>query len=150
MIKASTLLICAAIVASLATGQAPSPPNPILINVDLAKPVGSYKPITSWFGYDESNYTTMKYGRQLLGELHDLSPAPVYIRTHHLLTSGNGVPELKWSSSNVFSLDKDGKPVYDFTITDQTFDAFEKAGVQADGGAGLHAQRSGRADSRHH
>jgi xylan 1,4-beta-xylosidase len=72
----------------------------------------------------------MKYGRQLLGELHDLSPSPVYIRTHHLLTSGNGVPELKWSSSNVFSLDKDGKPVYDFTITDQTFDAFQQAGVR--------------------
>jgi xylan 1,4-beta-xylosidase len=31
----------------------------------------------------------MKYGKQLLGELHDLSPAPVYIRAHHLLTSGN-------------------------------------------------------------
>jgi xylan 1,4-beta-xylosidase len=129
MTKASTLLICAAIAANLATGQAPQS-NSVSISVDLAKPVGSYKPIINWFGYDESNYTTMKYGRQLLGELHDLSPAPVYIRTHHLLTSGNGVPELKWSSSNVFSLDKDGKPVYDFTITDQTFDAFKKAGVR--------------------
>lgn len=129
MKKASTFFICAAIAASLASGQAPQS-NPVSITVDLAKSVGSYKPITSWFGYDESNYTTMKYGRQLLGELHDLSRAPVYIRTHHLLTSGNGVPELKWSSSNVFSLDKDGKPVYDFTITDQTFDAFEKAGVR--------------------
>ena len=129
MIKASTLLICASIGASFATGQAPQS-NLVSISVDLAKPVGSYKPITSWFGYDESNYTTMKFGRQLLGELHDLGPAPVYIRTHHLLTSGNGVPELKWSSSNVFSLDKNGKPVYDFTITDQTFDAFEKAGVR--------------------
>jgi xylan 1,4-beta-xylosidase len=129
MLKASTLFICAAIAASLATSQAPQS-NPVSISVDLAKPIGNYKPITSWFGYDESNYTTMKYGRQLLGELHDLSPAPVYIRAHHLLTSGNGVPELKWSSSNVFSLDKDGKPVYDFTITDQTFDAFEKAGVR--------------------
>jgi xylan 1,4-beta-xylosidase len=126
MLKISALFISAVFAAS----QAPSPPNPISISVDLAKPVGSYKPITSWFGYDESNYTTMKYGRQLLGELHDLSPTPVYIRTHHLLTSGNGVPELKWSSSNVFSLDKNGKPVYDFTITDQTFDAFEKAGVR--------------------
>ena len=129
MIKTSTLLICAAIGASLATGQAPQS-NPVSISVNLAKPVGIYKPITSWFGYDESNYSTMKYGRQLLGELHDLSPAPVYIRTHHLLTSGNGVPELKWSSSNVFSLDKDGKPVYDFTITDQTFDALQQAGVR--------------------
>jgi len=129
MIKATTLFIGAAIAASLAMGQAPQS-DPVSISVDLARPVGSYKPITSWFGYDESNYTTMKYGMQLLGELHDLSPAPVYIRTHHLLTSGNGVPELKWSSSNVFSLNKDGKPVYDFTITDQTFDAFEKAGVR--------------------
>ena len=124
--KASALLLCAA----LATGQAPSPSNSISINVDLSKPVGSYKPISSWFGYDESNYTAMKYGRQLLGELHDLSPVPVYIRAHHLLTSGNGVPELKWSSSNVFSLDANGEPVYDFTITDETFDAFERAGVR--------------------
>ncbi|MGB8032183.1 MAG: beta-xylosidase [Terracidiphilus sp.] len=125
MIKSSALFLFAA----LAAGQAPLP-NPVSIHVDLAKPVGNYKPITSWFGYDESNYTTMKYGRQLLGELHDLSPVPVYIRAHHLLTSGNGVPELKWSSSNVFSLNANGKPAYDFTITDQTFDAFERAGVR--------------------
>ena len=102
----------------------------VTIHVDLTKTVGSYTPIYSWFGYDESNYTTMKYGKQLLGELHDLSPVPVYIRAHHLLTSGNGVPELKWSSSNVFSLDPDGKAVYDFTITDETFDEYKKAGVR--------------------
>jgi xylan 1,4-beta-xylosidase len=47
-----------------------------------------------------------------------------------LLTSGNGVAELKWSSSNVFTIDANGKPVYDFTITDQTFDEFQKAGVR--------------------
>lgn len=102
----------------------------VTVQVDLAKPQGPYKPIYRWFGYDESNYTTMKYGRQLLRELHDLSPEPVYIRAHHLLTSGNGVPELKWSSSNVFSLGPDGKPVYDFTITDETFDAYKEAGVK--------------------
>ena len=100
------------------------------MQVDLSKPQGAYTPIYRWFGYDESNYTTMKYGGQLLGELHDLSPAPVYIRAHHLLTSGNGVAELKWSSSNVFSLDANGKPVYDFTITDQTFDEYKRAGVR--------------------
>jgi xylan 1,4-beta-xylosidase len=104
--------------------------NPVSIQVDLAKAEGPYTPIYSWFGYDESNYTTMKYGEQLLSELHDLSPVPVNIRAHHLLTSGNGVAELKWSSSNVFTLDANGKPVYDFTITDQTFDEFQKAGVR--------------------
>jgi xylan 1,4-beta-xylosidase len=104
--------------------------TPISVQVDLSKPTGAYTPIYRWFGYDESNYTTMQYGKQLLGELHDLSPEPVYIRAHHLLTSGNGVAELKWSSSNVFSLDANGKPVYDFTITDQTFDEYKKAGVR--------------------
>jgi xylan 1,4-beta-xylosidase len=104
--------------------------NPVSIQVDLAKPQGEYKPIYAWFGYDESNFTTMQYGKQLLKELHDLCPVPVHIRAHHLLTSGNGVAELKWSSSNVFSLGADGKPVYDFTITDQTFDEYQKAGVR--------------------
>jgi xylan 1,4-beta-xylosidase len=130
--KVVLLFICAAITAWNAAGQPQTNTAsiPVSIDVDLTKQIGSYKPITSWFGYDESNNTTLKHGRQLLGELHDLSPAPVYIRAHHLLTSGNGVPELKWSSSNVFSLDKDGNPVYDFTITDQTFDAFQQANVR--------------------
>ncbi len=127
MRKVAAVLIFVAVVQGAA--QDPSS-GPVSITVDLAKPLGPYKAISSWFGYDESNYTTMKYGKQLLTELHDLSPVPVYIRAHHLLTSGNGVPELKWSSSNVFSLDQNGKPVYDFTITDQTFDEFRKAGVR--------------------
>ena len=127
MHKLVITLICAA--AMHAAAQV-SESNPVSIQVDLAKPEGSYTPIYSWFGYDESNYTTMKYGKQLLKELHDLSPVPVHIRAHHLLTSGNGVAELKWSSSNVFTTDANGKPVYDFTITDQTFDEFQKAGVR--------------------
>jgi len=123
----AAILVCTA--AIHAAGQAPAPVS-VSIDVALAKPSGAYRPITNWFGYDESNYTTMPYGKQLLGELHGLSAAPVSIRTHHLLTSGNGVAELKWSSSNVFSLDENGEPVYDFTITDQTFDEFQKAGVR--------------------
>ena len=102
----------------------------VSIQVDLAKPLGAYRPIGDWFGYDESNYTTMKYGRQLLGELHDLSPVPVTIRAHHLFTSGDGVARLKWSSSNVFTLDANGKPVYDFTVLDQIFDSYHAAGVR--------------------
>ena len=104
--------------------------TPVIIHVELTKPLGPYTQFYRWFGYDESNFTTMKFGMQLLPELHDLSPAPVYIRAHHLLTSGNGAAELKWSSSNVFSLDASGRPVYDFTITDQTFDEYRKAGVR--------------------
>jgi len=127
MHKLAMTLLCAASIHAAAQAHST---NPVSIQVDLAKPVGTYTPIYRWFGYDESNYTTMKYGKQLLGELHDLSPEPVYIRAHHLLTSGNGVAELKWSSSNVFTVDASGKPVYDFTITDKTFDEFQKAGVR--------------------
>ena len=106
------------------------PGKPVAITVDLATSPGPYKPIYSWFGYDEGNYTTMRDGRRLLGELHDLSPVPVSIRAHHLLTSGNGVPELKWSSTNIYHEDASGKPVYDFTLLDGIFDAFKTAGVR--------------------
>jgi xylan 1,4-beta-xylosidase len=102
----------------------------VSVKVDLTKSLGAYRPIGAWFGYDESNFTTMKYGTQLLRELHDLSPVPVYIRAHHLFTSGDGQARLKWSSTNVFSLDPNGKPVYNFTILDQIFDEYHRAGVR--------------------
>jgi xylan 1,4-beta-xylosidase len=104
--------------------------SPIAIHIDLQRPIGEFRPITNWFGYDESNYTTTPNGRALLHELHDAYPVPVYIRAHHLLTSGNGIPELKWSSTNVYSVDANGKPVYDFKILDQIFDTYRDAGVR--------------------
>jgi len=122
-------LSAAAVAQTPALQPAPSA-APVSIRVDLAKSQGLYKPIGSWFGYDESNFTTMKYGKQLLPELHDLSPVPVYIRAHHLFTSGDGVPQLKWSSTNVFTLDAAGKPVYDFKILDGIFDEYKLAGVR--------------------
>lgn len=119
--------------AAQGTIPAPAPAaqgKPVEISVDLSKPVGEYKPIYSWFGYDEGNYTTMRDGKVLLGKLHDLSPVPVYIRAHHLLTSGDGVAELKWSSTNVYTEDANGKPVYDFKILDGIFDEYKAAGVR--------------------
>jgi len=108
----------------------PSSQTKSTISVELDKPVGPYKPIYAWFGYDEGNYTTMRDGKKLLRELHQLSPVPVYIRVHHLLTSGNGVPELKWSSTNVYTVDANGKTIYDFKILDGIFDEFKAAGVR--------------------
>ena len=127
---AFALLLASAVTAAAQT-PAPAAANaPVAIQVDLAKSLGPYKPIGAWFGYDEANFTTGKYGRQLLSEMHDFSPTPVYIRAHHLLTSGDGQPSLKWSSTNVFSLDASGKPVYNFTILDQIFDEYKRAGVR--------------------
>jgi xylan 1,4-beta-xylosidase len=129
-------LLCSAAISSsaqapVAPAAAPAPAaGPVTIQVDLAKSLGAYKPITRFFGYDEIGYTTMVHGRQLLGELHDMSPVPIYIRAHHLFTSGDGTAKLKWSSTNIFTLDASGKPVYDFTIIDQIFDAYKAAGVR--------------------
>ncbi|WP_419806202.1 GH39 family glycosyl hydrolase [Terriglobus sp.] len=132
---AATGTLAIASVSALAQGTVPAPPpaptgRAVNITVDLNKPVGEYKPIYSWFGADEANFTTMRDGKVLLSKLHDLSPVPVYIRVHHLLTSGNGVPELKWSSTNVYTEDASGKPVYDFKILDGIFDEYKAAGVR--------------------
>ena len=127
------LLIGLAMPASCAAAQesaAPPAEKPVQILVDLNARTGPFTPIYSWFGYDEANYTTMPHGTQLLRELHDLSPVPVYIRVHHLLTSGNGQAELKFSSTNIYSEDSNGHPLYDFTIIDSIFDAWRTAGVR--------------------
>lgn len=121
--------------AALAQGVIPPSPaasaeSPAIITVDLSNKVGTYKPIYSWFGYDEANYATMRNGKVLLRELRDLSPVPVYIRAHHLLTSGDGKAELKFSSTNVYTEDASGKPVYDFKILDGIFDEYKAAGVR--------------------
>jgi xylan 1,4-beta-xylosidase len=103
---------------------------PVRVDVDLAKPEGKFTPIYSWFGYDESGYTTTTNGQALLVQLHDLSPVPVYIRAHFLLATGDGKPDLKWSSSNVYTEDANGNPVYSWTILDQIFDAYAAAHVR--------------------
>ena len=100
------------------------------IKVDLGKKVGKYEPIYRAFGADEANYTTAANGRKLLGELHAMSPVPVYMRVHHLLTSGDGTPELKWSSTGVYHEDADGRPVYDWHILDGIFDSYKAEGVK--------------------
>jgi xylan 1,4-beta-xylosidase len=121
--------VIVAMLALLVCGPALAQGTPVTISADLGAKLGPYKPIYAWFGYDEANFTTGRDGKKLLRELHDLSPVPVHIRAHHLLTSGDGVPELKWSSTNVYREDASGKPVYDFTILDGIFDEYKAAGV---------------------
>jgi xylan 1,4-beta-xylosidase len=109
------------------------PPTPgalVSIDVDLKQGIGAFKPLYAWFGMDEANYATSPNGRKLLVELHDLTAAPVYIRSHNLFTSGDGVPDLKWSSTNVYSEDAAGQPVYNFRILDGIFDSYKEAGVR--------------------
>jgi xylan 1,4-beta-xylosidase len=98
------------------------------IRVDAGAPIGPYQPIYAWFGYDEPNFTYAKNGRKLAGELAAASSHPVYFRTHFLLATGDGTPSLKWGSTNAYTEDAAGKPVYDWTITDRIFDTYLQAG----------------------
>jgi len=104
--------------------------NPVTIRVNAAQALGPLQPIYGYFGYDEPNYTYAKNGRKLVGELAALAPAPVFIRTHFMLTTGDGTPGLKWGSSNAYTEDANGKPVYDWTITDRIFDTYLEAGAK--------------------
>ena len=88
------------------------------------------KPVWAFFGYDEPNYTYMKDGRKLLSELATLSPVPVYVRTHNLLTTGDGSPALKWGSTNAYTEDAAGRPRYDWTIVDRIFDTYIERGMK--------------------
>ncbi|HEY3413850.1 MAG TPA: beta-xylosidase [Armatimonadota bacterium] len=101
----------------------------VTMKVDASKSLGPLEPAWAYFGYDEPNYTTMEHGRALLKELSALSPVPVYIRTHNLLTSGDGTASLKWGSTNAYTEDLAGRPVYDWTILDRIFDTFRETGV---------------------
>jgi xylan 1,4-beta-xylosidase len=96
----------------------------ISLQVNLNKEKAPMKPVWAWFGYDEPNYTYMKDGKKLLSELAALSPVPVYVRAHNLMTTGDGTPALKWGSTNMYTEDKDGNPVYDWTIIDKIFDTY--------------------------
>ena len=46
------------------------------------------------------------------------------MRAHNLLTSGDGAPALKWGSTNVYTEDASGNPVYDWTILDRIVDTY--------------------------
>ncbi|HWW68619.1 MAG TPA: hypothetical protein VN089_01640 [Duganella sp.] len=119
------LLTALSLAASVQLCFAASPtPTPVKLTVDAARAIGPMTPIWAWFGYDEPNYTTAPNGKKLLGDIAALSPVPVYVRAHNLMTSGDGSYALKWGSTDMYSEDKDGKPVYNWTIIDQIFDTY--------------------------
>jgi xylan 1,4-beta-xylosidase len=117
------LSVTALLLAVALAAQAP-PSGPVTIRVHADQRTGPMKPVWAWFGYDEPNYTYMKDGKKLLSELAALSPVPVYVRAHNLLTSGDGTPALKWGSTNAYTEDAEGKPRYDWTIVDRIFDTY--------------------------
>jgi xylan 1,4-beta-xylosidase len=100
------------------------------VQVHADQPDGVISPIWNYFGYDEPNYSYAPNGRKLLRELSALGSEPAYIRVHNLLTTGDGSASLKWGSTNIYTEDAQGKPVYSWTILDRIFDSFHESGVK--------------------
>lgn len=85
--------------------------------------------IWRYVGYDEPNYTYTPNGYALLAKLAEMSDGPYYIRCHFLLCSGDGTPRLKWGSTNVYSEDDKGNPVYSWTLIDKILDSYVALGL---------------------
>ena len=100
------------------------------ITVDLKHQGKPLQPLWAYFGYDEPNYTYMRDGKKLLSEISALSPVPVYVRCHNLLTTGDGEPALKWGSTNAYTEDEKGNPIYNWRIVDSIFDTYIQRGMK--------------------
>ena len=113
-----------ALIALALAAPAAQQPDQVAITVDTSVVRGPMSSMWAWFGYDEPNYTYTDNGKKLLSDLAAASPAPVFVRTHNLLTTGDGVAALKWGSTNAYTEDANGKPVYDWTIVDRIIETY--------------------------
>lgn len=112
-----------------AQADAEAPPS-VTVSVDATSAGTPLTPVWSFYGYDEVNYTTSDEGRALLGALVSANTAPTYVRSHFLLNTGDGTPALKWGSTNVYTEDAAGNPVYDWGVTDGILQAITGAGAR--------------------
>ncbi|MGB2621539.1 MAG: hypothetical protein WA857_00610 [Candidatus Acidiferrum sp.] len=111
-------------------GVAQQPSSNVAIQVHADQPDGSLPPIWNYFGYDEPNYTYAPNGQKLLSELAALCPVPVHIRAHNLFTTGDGSASMKWGSTNVYTEDEHGNPIYSWEILDRIFDTYRARGIK--------------------
>lgn len=128
--RSSAALLTAALLHASPALASNAPPLPVAISVDAARVEGRLEPVWRFFGSDEPNYATMKDGRKLLAELGGLRPGEVYFRAHNLLNTGDGTPSFKWGSTNVYTEDSEGRPIYDWAVVDRIIDTYLARGVR--------------------
>lgn len=124
----SIALSCSAVSWSAAPPQ--SSQDVVTISIDASRPSAPLRHVWPFFGFDECNYAVAPDARDLIRTLSASQPDPVYIRCHFLLNTGNGVPALKWGSTNAYTEDASGNPVYDWMIMDGILDAIVQSGAR--------------------
>ncbi len=84
--------------------------------------------IWRYAGYDEPNYTYTPNGRALLDKLGSMADGPYFVRCHFMLCTGDGAGRPKWGSTNAYTEDAAGDPVYFWDIIDRILDTQIEAG----------------------
>jgi xylan 1,4-beta-xylosidase len=97
----------------------------VRVDADRREPL---RRVWRYVGYDEPNYTYTPNGRSLLLKLGRMNDAPYFIRTHYMLCSGDSTGRPKWGSTNVYTEDADGSPVYTWDTIDRIFDTYVETG----------------------
>jgi xylan 1,4-beta-xylosidase len=101
----------------------------VTISIDATAAGTPLERIWPYHGYDEVNYSTTAEGEALLKTLATAHTAPAHVRSHFLLNTGSGTPSLKWGSTNVYTQDSAGNPVYSWTLMDGIMDAITGPGA---------------------
>ncbi len=96
----------------------------VKVTVNAGSSQGPFRHFWNLIGYDEINFTTTPDGVSTLQKLGELADAPYSIRAHHLLCTGNCLGSFKWGSTNAYTEDESGKPVYHWKIIDEIFDTY--------------------------
>lgn len=98
------------------------------ISVKANEITGVQEHYWKYIGYDECNYTYIPEGIKLLKEFEALEDAPYYFRTHFMYCTGNCHGTYKFGSTNVYTEDEEGNPIFDFTYYDKVIDAYLQTG----------------------
>ena len=113
----------------------------VSVKVDAGTILGELQHSWRYIGYDECNYTHTPEGEDLIAKFGKLEDAPYFMRAHHMLCTGNGHGVYKWGSTNAYTEDEQGNPVYHWDVIDdiprclftQQLQAFFRIGFYAYG-----------------
>ena len=95
------------------------------VRVDTGHWLGTLDHTWNYVGYDECNYTHSPGGMALIEKFGKLEK-PYYMRAHHMLCTGIMHGFYKWGSTNVYTEDENGNPVYSYDCIDEMMDIWLK------------------------
>ena len=101
----------------------------VKVRVDAGRWLGKLAHTWNYIGYDECNYTHAPGGRALIQKFGQLEK-PYYMRAHHMLCTGNMHGFYKWGSTNVYTENEAGEPVYYYGCIDQMMDIWLDSGCK--------------------